>query len=165
MKDYGTGSFLSEWPGLRDLVRSRRRKTKTEERAGGRVKRRADGPEGGAERGEDAAARAGKRGNRGGHGGRAEGPGRGACKGQRGDLPGGVGTEVRAAGQEILAVGGARGSSDRKAGLGPRAGAGAPGPQGPGPAQSSAVTTVAAPGAGCPARAEAGTAAESWPRG
>lgn len=48
MKDWGTGSFLSEWPRLRDLVRSRRRKTKTEERAGRRVKRRADGPEGGA---------------------------------------------------------------------------------------------------------------------
>lgn len=38
-------------------------------------------------------------------GGRAEGPGRGPCKGERGDLPGGVGTEVRAAAQEILAVG------------------------------------------------------------
>lgn len=48
LKDWGTGSFISEWPGMKGLVRSRRRKTKTEERAGGRVKRRADGPEGGA---------------------------------------------------------------------------------------------------------------------
>ena len=98
-------------------------------------------------------------------GGRAEGPGRGACKGEWGDLPGGVATEVRAAAQEILAVGRAVGSSDGKEGLGTRAGAGAPAPQGPGPGQSSAVTTVAAPGAGCPARAEAGIAAESRPRG
>lgn len=84
LKDWGTGSFLSEWPGLRDLVRSRRRKTKTEERAGGRVKRRADGPEGGAERGEDAAARAGKRGNRGGHQGPGRGPGAGGMQGAAG---------------------------------------------------------------------------------
>lgn len=89
---------------MRDLVRSRRRKTKTEERAGGRVKRCGQTALREGQSARKTVARAGKRGNCG-HGGRAEGPGRGACK-AAGRPARRWGTEVRAAGQEILAVGG-----------------------------------------------------------